>query len=267
MRELNRQDLQWALRRAPRAVLLLLKANPGTVFLGGGFMRAVVANEKINDVDLFVSSKPSAREVAVFLQSKTEGTKLHETENAFTVHGGNLHLSVQIIHRWVYTTCEELVRSFDFTIAMAGLWWSAGRNVLSFGVGTDEVEDAPGWRSVCDDRFYEDLAAKRLRYTSPVRQEDAGGSMLRVLKFYQKGYRIPLDSLGAVMARLAVDVEAFKILEGKAPDREAQLAKVFTGLLREVDPNIDPSHIAHLPADVEAATGDAAGEDVLNDIT
>ena len=31
-------------------------------------------------------------------------------------------------------------------------------------------------------------------------------------------------------------------------EQEKQLAKVLTGLLREVDPNVDPEHIAHLPS-------------------
>ena len=246
MRNLNRQDLQWTLRRCPAFVLKLMKDRPGTVFLGGGFVRACVANEPANDVDLFVGSALEGREAAVYLQSKNPGATLFESENAFTIRGGGLHLPVQIIHRWTYDSAAALVQSFDFTIAMAGVWWSAMELNVS----------AAGWRSVCDDRFYEDLAAKRLRYTSPLRNEDAGGSLLRVLKFYQRGYRIPLDSLGAVVARLANDIEAFKVLEGHADGREAQLAKVFTGLLREVDPNVDPSHIAHLPADAEEATGD-----------
>jgi hypothetical protein len=75
----------------------------------------------------------------------------------------------------------------------------------------------------------------------------AGGSILRVLKFYQRGYRIPLDSLGAVIARLMKPVDFDKII-GRT-DQEDQLAKVLTGLLREVDPNVDPTHEAHLPAE------------------
>jgi hypothetical protein len=35
---------------------------------------------------------------------------------------------------------------------------------------------------------------------------------------------------------------------------EIQLAKIITGLLREVDPNIDPSHVAHLPAETANET-------------
>ena len=124
MTVLDRQDLSWCLRRSPRAVLMVLKKWPGQVFVGGGFVRSCVGNEKVSDIDLFVPHAKMAREVAVFIQSKVEG-KLHETDNALTVHGGSLPFSVQVIHRWVYATSDELMQSFDFTVAMAGFWWDA----------------------------------------------------------------------------------------------------------------------------------------------
>jgi hypothetical protein len=257
MRELNKMDLQWALRRTPAAVLKLMKDRPGKLFCAGGFIRACVANEKVEDIDLFVSSKDDARPYAELLAAKADG-KVYATDNALTVKG--YALPVQIIHRWTYEQPEDVVRSFDFTIAMAGFWWDANKLVDS-GYGVFKLTPEPGWRSVCHDRFYEDLAAKRLRYTAPVRNEDAGGSLLRVLKFYQRGYRIPLDSLGAVTARLLNDVNAFAVLQGRAADREEQLAKVITGLLHEVDPNVDPSHIAHLPAE-DATTPELTEEDI-----
>ncbi|KKK50630.1 hypothetical protein LCGC14_3123090 [marine sediment metagenome] len=67
--------------------------------------------------------------------------------------------------------------------------------------------------------------------------------MLRVLKFYQRGYRIPLDSLGAVIARCVTGIDFEKI-----DSTEENYAFVLTGLLREVDPLVDPEHISHLPA-------------------
>jgi hypothetical protein len=98
-----------------------------------------------------------------------------------------------------------------------------------------------------------------LVYLQPIRNEDAGGSMLRVLKFYQRGYRIPIDSLGQVISRLMTGVDISRIhTEQKKFDKdseipglvfdEQQLSKVVTGLLREVDPLIDPAHVSHLPA-------------------
>jgi hypothetical protein len=54
-----------------------------------------------------------------------------------------------------------------------------------------------------------------------------------VLKFYQNGYRIPLTSLGAVIARLMKGVD-FNQVDVK---NEARVADVVSGLLFEVDPN------------------------------
>jgi hypothetical protein len=42
-------------------------------------------------------------------------------------------------------------------------------------------------------------------------------------------------------------VDHDKVANGELP-YEQQMAKVITGLLREVDPNIDINHLSHLPA-------------------
>jgi hypothetical protein len=221
MQELMFHDLQWALRRLPSKLLQLLKDYPNKVFVGGGYVRAIVANEPINDIDIFVPSKELGQ---AFSEILANGTKVFATDNAFTIN--SFKPSLQIIHRWTYETPTDLINSFDFTIAMGTFW-----------------HDGNGWKSACHDRFYADLAAKRLFYTSPNRNEDAGGSLLRVLKFYQRGYRIPLDSFGAVIARLVRAVNMNNIQD------EKHLAKILTGLLREVDPSIDPNHLAHLPSE------------------
>lgn len=241
MTKLTWHDLQWCLQRTPKIVLTMLKANPDKLFVAGGFIRSCIANEHINDIDLFVGSKEFGRQVADQMAESFK-RKAHETENAYTVTGGRF--AIQVIHRWTFDKPEDCVDSFDFTVAQAAFWFRAEQYE-----GTQDAV-AANWKSVCCERFYADLAAKRLVYTSPVREEGAGGSMLRVLKFYQRGYRIPLDSLGAVMARLACAVKQPDALLGKY-DHEAWTAKILTGLLREVDPNIDPTHICHLPSEPE----------------
>lgn len=228
MRELSWHDLQWCLRRTPRRVLELLKEQPGKVFVGGGFVRACVANEHVNDIDLFTTDKDSALAAARWLLDLKEGEetrKIYESQNAYTIKG--FRVGVQIIHRWTYTSPAQLMQSFDFTIAMAGFWWEkTGEDGMTDTVAPDghtitTVAKFGKWRSICDDTFYEDLAAKRLRYTSPVRNEDAGGSLLRVLKFYQRGYRIPLDSMGAVIARLVQAVDLYAIAKMEGQDRSS----------------------------------------------
>ena len=53
----------------------------------------------------------------------------------------------------------------------------------------------------------------------------------------------PLDSLAAVISRVVCGVEGASNLHD-----EAYWAKIITGLLHEVDPNVDPTHLSHLPA-------------------
>lgn len=221
MNHLNHEDVAWVLRLIPAAWRELMKERPNQLFLAGGAIRSAILREPINDVDFFTPTADAAEACARKL-AMAAGVKLHSTQYAHTVC--TRPFPAQFIHRWTFQDPEAAVQSFDFTIARAAIWWDGQR-----------------WASTCDDRYYNDLAAKRLVYCAPDRDEEAGGSMLRVLKFYQRGYRIPLDSLGAVIARLCWKVEepAFRSQE--------QLGRVLTGLLVEVDPSIDPTHDAHLP--------------------
>ena len=221
MIELSNYDIAWCVRRLPESVKMLLKSRP-EIMVAGGYIRACVAGEDVNDIDIMAPSKNIATVAARALSVACGNAEIHESPNAFTVK--ILPIPAQFVHRWTFATAQAAIDSFDFTIARAAFWWN----------GTD-------WKSCIDPAFYQDLAAKRLVYCSPVRFEEAGGSMLRVLKFYQRGYRIPLDSLGAVVARLVASVDPEKATT------EFQVAKVITGLLREVDPSIDPNHTAHLP--------------------
>lgn len=246
-------DLQWCLRRAPRKVLEAMKKHGAKVMVAGGYIRSCITNEHINDIDLFVDNKDFGRTLALELAEGDE-KRIHETDNAFTVKG--YRYPVQIIHRWLFTSPEACILSFDFTIARAAFW--CVNEIIGEHVDPAKPDELPQptsistWASACDARFYPDLAGKRLIYCSPVRIEEAGGSMLRVLKFYQRGYRIPLDSLGKVISRLCMAVKWEDIHErGDGVPPEQQAAKILSGLLREVDPNIDPSHIAHLPSEPE----------------
>jgi len=219
--ELLKEDLYWCVNRLPKEVVSLLRNRQGQLFVAGGFIRSCIANEKINDIDIFSTNKDIAELCARTIAGVEY--KILETDNAFTVYGKG-RLSIQFIHKWTFEKPADVLPSFDFTIAKAVFW-----------------SNKKEWNSLCDDRFYQDLAAKRLTYCSPKRIEEVGGSMLRVLKFYQRGYRIPLDSLGAVIARITTGIDFNKATN------EEEFAYVLSGLLREVDPSIDPNHIAHLP--------------------
>jgi hypothetical protein len=255
MNSLTYHDLQFALLRTPKQLLEIMKRREwsGKIFIGGGFLRSIVAGDPVNDVDVFCGSKDDAERLRETLAAETE-SRVWTTDNAFTILGTNP--PIQIIHRWSFGSGPSVADSFDFTCCCAAFWFDR------HGDGAPDDVDNGGtgkWRSYCDSRFYCDVAGKRLIYRNPVRNEDAGGSMLRVLKYYQKGYRIPLDSLADVITRLVQGVEfgsnGFDITVGPdgvpfvSPEATRTFSRIICGLLREVDPQIDPGHVAHLPAE------------------
>lgn len=208
---LTSNDLGLVLSRLPRDVFKLIQDRG--LFLAGGFIRATIAGEKVNDIDLFGGSEAHLKMCSSLLESVRKDSRLIKTGNASTLLCSG-RTPIQFIHRWVYDHHEPLVNSFDFTIAQAVIWWDA--------------KDKK-WRSIAAPTFYSDLAGKRLVYNCPQRNEDAGGSMLRVRKFLRYGYRIDAVNLAKVMARL------FMSVMDDITDEE-RAAKVLGGLLLEVDP-------------------------------
>ena len=223
--KLDKHDLKFSVMRLPKKLkdIMMNSDWKDKVFIGGGFLRSIVSRDPINDIDIFCSSKENAEILTYKLAERKDN--IIKTDNAYTIKEKT---PLQIIHRWNFDTPEKVCDSFDFTICSSIIFFNFENKT---------------WDSICDDRFYIDLAAKRLVYRSPIRNEDAGGSFLRVLKYYQKGYRIPLDSMGAVIARLVKEIDTNKV----DLQEEKSVAKIITGLLREVDPDIDPFHAAHLP--------------------
>ena len=214
--ELLPAHLEACLNLVPDFVRDLLVQWPGQLVLAGGFVRAVVAGEKPRDVDVFAPSGEVAQEAA---RQVSEGEladgKLRASKNSITVPAGSL--PVQLIYRWPFDEPEQVIERFDLTIAAAAVW-----------------SDGSGWRSAVGPRFYKDLEARRLVYLSPVREEDAGGSLLRVLKFYRRGYKISLGSLGRVVARL-ISAAPARIAGGT----EAEMATRLENLLYAVGNDSD----------------------------
>lgn len=246
---LNDQDVSWCVRRLPRLVRAAMMTD-SRIACAGGFVRDCISRDPISDVDLFTVSKGAAETLAYGLagcpvtplKGSPDRKKCYESKYAFTVKGVDHGFPVQVIHRWTFERPEHVVPSFDFTIARAAIWYDV---------------DSKGWRSLCAPSFYADLAAKRLVYCSPERNEDAGGSMLRLLKFYQRGYRSPLDSLGAVISRLVGGIRDEFDDSQNVETKEQWRSRILTGLLVEVDPNT----AVHLAPYEIAASEPVEGED------
>lgn len=216
MEYLNYLDLQLIKRRIPKNLSDIMEKPEwfGKIFIAGGFIRAIIAGERVNDIDIFVSSERDADILKSLLERKERNIIV--TPNAITIKH---RITIQIITRWIFETPEQVKNSFDFTICCAVIW-------------VEKTKESFVYKSLCDKKFYIDLASKRLIYRKPIRNEDAGGSILRVLKYYQRGYRIPLTSLSDVIARL---MRGFDTRKGNINDEE-YVSRVVKGLLFEVDP-------------------------------
>lgn len=182
MGKLSESDLSICVGLIPDRLRTFLELHPQLV-VAGGFIRSVLMGEAIHDIDVFCTTPgdtfPLAKEYAW-------DNRLISTTNAFTIRERGTPV-VQFIHRWSYETPDAILKSFDFTIAGAAIWF------------------ASGWKSLTVPHYRDHLALRRLVYKSPIRDEDSFGSLLRVLKFYQKGYVISPESFAAVVARAVID--------------------------------------------------------------
>lgn len=205
------QDLNFILSRTPKDIREMMKES--RVYLAGGFIRATIAGEKPSDIDLFGQDGGILDNLSVKLALDRKGRR-YVSDNAITVLAPP-RFPVQFITRWLYSNHEDLVKSFDFTICQACIWWNA---------------DTEKWGSLISDDFYPDLAARRLVYTYPQREEAAGGSMMRVRKFLTRGYSIQAPSLAGVISRLVGAVR-----DSDHHDEQSR-SQIIAGLLHEVDP-------------------------------
>lgn len=214
MQQLTIDDLNFVVRRLPKDITELLRKH--TLFVAGGFIRETVAGNPAQDIDLFGPEVETLKLIGKDLADKRQG-RAHFSDNAVTVLCPP-RMPVQLITRWCFANAEPLVNSFDFTVCQAAIWFDKTTGLFESAIA---------------DGFYADLAARRLVYTYPVRQEEAGGSMLRVLKFTRRGYSIQANSLGGVIARVAEKVDWNRV---GINNEHLTAAKVISGLLREVDP-------------------------------
>lgn len=217
--QLNKDDLRAVVLHLPKDVRAILTRYPGKVFVGGGFIRAIVGQEKVSDIDMFGDDLVSLAMIAQKLTTdRGSACRSHKTKNAITILTEN-RLPVQFITRWLFDNAKDLTASFDFTVCASAIYYKDGE-----------------YQSIVSEHFYSDLAAKRLRYTYPQREEEAGGSMLRVIKYVKRGYSISPESLGGVMARVTTAIIKHENFDIEFDGEEKRIADLTKAKLREVDP-------------------------------
>jgi hypothetical protein len=191
--KLNKEDLNKCIMKMPPIVSELVKSG---FYIGGGFIRSVLNKEEISDFDIFANSLAQVeREVGLFDFGKPGGKHLlsnmtsifkGSTSNAYTIKISG-QKPIQFITKWLFLTPEDCMKSFDYAICRAIIFWN---------------KDAQEFDSVVDPDFYYSLNHKKLIYCNPIREEVAAGSFLRMQKFILKGYKIDQENLAKVTARM-----------------------------------------------------------------
>lgn len=186
MNNLNPHQVKDLVALLPETVQSQLILYGPVACVAGGFILSNLTDKLVNDIDIFTTNKATALEITKALVGKAGYV---ETKNAFTIITAEKP-TIQIIHRWTFAHPTEVIASFDFTISSAAFWY-----------------ESEGWTSACHPTFYSDMFSKRLVYTSPIREELTGGSLLRVLKFCKRGYEISAESLAGVVARTVQNIK------------------------------------------------------------
>lgn len=176
---LDRLDIEHCVARLPKVIRETMERRGPKIFLAGGYIRARIRGERVNDIDLFTRDRDTAQELIDEIHWHDGDRDYIETDNAFTTWRGGY--AVQIIHRWTFELPAQCIGSFDFSIARAAIWFESK------------------WSGVADPRFYRDVAARRLIYLDPV-GNDAGGSFLRLMKFVRRGYTASPETIARIVA-------------------------------------------------------------------
>lgn len=171
-------DLNKVVAALPGDISKFMRVKGSSLVLGGGFIRDVILGEKPLDLDFFAESEEKAESYAAELGSND----FFSTKNAITIRFDEY--KIQFITGWTYAGPGDVISKFDFTICQAAFW-----------------SNGYSYQSLCSENFYPDLFARRLRYTSPLREEEPAGSLIRVIKFVKRGFHIPDEDLGKVVAR------------------------------------------------------------------
>lgn len=210
---LELDDVLWSASRLPEVLAVALQQMKEVAFVGGGHVRGCIAREEPSDVDVFTQSAAGTAELQGLLGKSLD--KPFQTEFALTFSGS--HRPIQLITKWHFTNLDDLLDHFDFTVSRAGISWGG-----------------KGWWGRCDHRFYRDLASRRLRLaTSPGREAlEAGGTLLRLVKYARKGYIATPETV----ARVAFEAARPAVLASDSVDE-------LVMSLRGIDPGYWPAWV------------------------
>lgn len=139
---------------------------PTGAFIAGGALTSAFTGKPINDVDIYFKTKRDFIEAVGNAYDESMWC-VSATDRAVTfVQNDNI---VQLMHFDFFPTAEEIFDAFDFTVAMA-----------AYDIDKKEF--------VFQDDFLKHASQRYLKFHSGTRYPY--GSLMRVLKYQQRGYTI-----------------------------------------------------------------------------
>lgn len=188
--------VQHALQQMPDDVRRVLLHHGPRAIIAGGFLRSIgsqviesrhPAEPAPKDLDLFLPEDDNALGTPRGLRP-LEGRKATCTSHALTyARREPSDLPVQVIRRFPFSTAEDLLRQFDFTVAQAAFWWT----------GTE-------WTGICHAEWASDLAHRSLDIQSEA--PNPLGTLLRLQRYHHLGYTSHPTSVVFLALRVAEQV-------------------------------------------------------------
>lgn len=192
-RTLTAADKSRVVKALPDDLVRYLKASRGRLFVCGGFIRDVALGDEPKDIDVFGTDGELVKTSGLALGAeRPEGSK----STVYSISIKNPDLPIQFVWTWPVASPKVAIDRMDFTMCQAAMWWASGQ-----------------WRSLCSSEFYPDTDEKRLRYTWPSREGTAGRSLVRAMRFVERGWKFPADEITRLVAHTALEVTEPKVAE------------------------------------------------------
>ena len=156
-------------------------ADKSDVWVAGGSVRAWFASERIYDIDLFFSDE-AVRNFALKYILEKGGELVYENGNVDKVKYND---RIFDFCKKYYDDAEDCIDEFDYTVSQAA-------------VTVDEF--------VCDDRFFMDLASKRLAFNKITY---SASTLYRFQKYVRKGYWMCKGEMVKLIQALQLDETDF----------------------------------------------------------
>lgn len=214
-------------KKIPEDVKRLLMHFGSGLCIAGGFCRDAFIGEEPKDIDIFAVSDELMREATLWFNVHTDSYQL-EKDSLNSINFRPKHdfdpvyetlPPIQFVTRAHYHMHGELIQSFDWSICQIAVYWNT-------------INEA--WEGICTEKFGEDIQSGTLHYTAPERDEDPGASVLRMMRFTQRGWRPTEESIARCLGRFTSEVAGELIPFGTLQASEEDYTEKIKVCFRQV---------------------------------